>query len=167
MPMWRITLTAPQYPSGITMYIWIDAITGDTPSTIQNINILNHYVGMQYIEPDSIPELTYFPYIVWGMMFFSLLAFFINKRWFFFAVFLIYCGISALGFYYFWLWEYDYGHNLSPKATIKIEGQDYQPPLFGSQYLPNFKADSYPTLGGIAFTLGVILHLVAAFFKRK
>ena len=89
------------------------------------------------------------------------------KRWFFFAVFLIYFGISALGLYDFWLWEYDYGHNLSPKAPIKIEGQDYQPPLFGSQYLLNFKADSYPTLGGVAFTFGVILHLVAAFFKRK
>ena len=54
-PMWRITLEAPQYPKGISMYIWVNKITGDTPSTLQNINILNHYVGMKYIEPESIP----------------------------------------------------------------------------------------------------------------
>lgn len=63
-PIWQITLIAPQYPDGITLYIWVNQITGDSPGTLQNINILNHYVGMKYIEPDSIPELTYFPYII-------------------------------------------------------------------------------------------------------
>ena len=67
-PMWRITLIAPQYPKGISMYIYINKIGGDTPGTLQNINILNHYVGMKYIEPDAIPELKYFPYIVLGMV---------------------------------------------------------------------------------------------------
>ena len=60
-PLWWISLEAPQYPDGIKMYIWVNKITGQDENTIQNINILNHYIGMKYIEPDSIPELKYFP----------------------------------------------------------------------------------------------------------
>lgn len=79
-PIWQITLIAPQYPDGITLYIWVNQITGDSPGTLQNINILNHYVGMKYIEPDSIPELTYFPYIIGFMTVLGLIFAFIGKR---------------------------------------------------------------------------------------
>lgn len=37
--------------------------------------------------------------------------------------------MGLIGFVDFYLWEYDYGHNLNPKAPIKIPGQSYQPPL--------------------------------------
>ncbi|MDH5608311.1 MAG: hypothetical protein OEY56_02425, partial [Cyclobacteriaceae bacterium] len=80
LPLWRITLDAPQYPDGVSMYIYINKIGGSTPGTLQNINILNHYIGMKYIEPDSIPELTYFPYIIIGMSFLGLLFGLLNKR---------------------------------------------------------------------------------------
>ena len=66
-PIWRITLEAPQYPQGVTMYIWINKIGGSERGTLQNINILNHYVGMKMIEPESIPELKYFPKVIIGM----------------------------------------------------------------------------------------------------
>ena len=46
-PLWSISLEAPQFPEGINMYIWVNQITGDTESTLQNVNILNHYIGMQ------------------------------------------------------------------------------------------------------------------------
>lgn len=46
-PLWSISLEAPQFPEGINMYIWVNQITGDTESTLQNMNILNHYIGMQ------------------------------------------------------------------------------------------------------------------------
>ena len=54
-PLWKITLEAPQYPKGLGMFIWINKITGTEPSTLQNINIMNHYIGMKAIETDSIP----------------------------------------------------------------------------------------------------------------
>ena len=38
------------------MYIWVNKIGGESKSTLQNINILNHYVGMKKIDPESIPE---------------------------------------------------------------------------------------------------------------
>lgn len=166
-PMWYITLTAPQYPDGITMYIWINKITGDTPATLQNINILNHYVGMKYIEPDSIPELKYFPYITLGVVFTGLLAAFSGKRNLVLVWAIAFVILGGLGIYDFYLWEYDYGHNLSETAPIKIPGMVYQPPLIGSQMLLNFRADSYPAFGGIGTGLSIILGFFTYFYSKK
>ena len=165
-PLWRITLGAPQYPDGITMYIWVNQITGDTPNTLQNINILNHYVGMKFIEPDSIPELQYFPYIITGM---ALLGFVFgltgNRKlvitW---VVAMVILGI--FGIYDFYLWEYDYGHNLDPKAPIQVPGMAYQPPVFGSKMLLNFKADSYPYWGGLFLGISLMLASISAYISK-
>jgi hypothetical protein len=166
-PLWSITLEAPQYPDGITMYIWINQITGDTEHTLQNINILNHYIGMKYIEPDSIPELRIFPYIVAAMAALGLFAAAINRKWFYLAWFLLFVILAALGIYDFYLWEYDYGHNLDPKAMIKIEGMAYQPPLFGRKELLNFIATSYPSTGGILMGIGMLFGFFAFWTRKK
>lgn len=166
-PIWRITLEAPQYPKGITMYIWINKLGGDEPGTLQNINILNHYVGMQMIEQESIPELKYFPKIVIGMALLGIVFGLVNnkKLWLTWGIILIILGV--LGIYDFYLWEYDYGHNLADDAPIKVPGQAYQPPLFGSKMLLNFNAISYPYYGSIFIGIPLILSFVAFFLKRK
>lgn len=166
-PLWRITLTAPQYPDGITMYIWVNQVTGKTEGTLQNMNILNHYIGMKYIEPDSIAELTYFPYIIGVMAFLGLVIAYVNKKWMMLTWAIIMMILGALGIYDFYLWLYDYGHNLSPTAPIKVPGMVYQPPLLGSKMLLNFKADSYPHLGTLWLSLSVILGLIAFYIKHR
>lgn len=166
-PLWRITLEAPQYPDGITMYIWVNKITGDTDYTLQNINILNHYVGMKYIEPDSIPELTYFPYIIIGMTIIGLLFSFIGNRKLVLTWVLTMVVLGVLGIYDFYLWEYDYGHNLNPNAPIKVPGMAYQPPVFGSKMLLNFNAISYPYWGGLFLGISMVLATISFFISGK
>ncbi|NJN26823.1 MAG: hypothetical protein HC819_13025 [Cyclobacteriaceae bacterium] len=166
-PIWRITLEAPQYPQGVTMYIWINKLDGAERGTLQNINILNHYVGMKMIEPESIPELKYFPKIIIGMAVMGVLFGFINnkKLWLTWGIALILLGM--LGIYDFYLWEYDYGHNLAPDAPIKVPGMAYQPPLFGTKMLLNFNAISYPHYGSIFIGIAMIFSFLAFFLKKK
>ena len=166
-PMWRITLIAPQYPHGVSMYIWINKIGGDTPGTLQNINILNHYVGMKYIEPDAIPELQYFPYIILVLAGLGLLAALINKRQLYLGWAVVMIILAILGIYDFYLWEYDYGHNLSETAPIKIPGASFQPPLFGTKLILNFTAKSFPHIGGYLAGLSILLALAAWWLKSK
>lgn len=166
-PLWEITLIAPQYPSGITMYIWIDQLTGDTPGTLQNINILNHYVGMKPIDANTIPELQYFPWVVAAMLLGGIISMYFNRSKLYLFWFVALLILSILGIYDFYLWEYDYGHNLSDTAPIKVPGMSYQPPLFGEKSLLNFIAVSYPGWGGIAFGLGIALSFVAFIAKKK
>lgn len=147
LPIWSITLEAPQYPEGIGLNIYVNTIQGKQPQDLQNINGLNHYIGMQRIEPDSIPELTYMPFIIGAMMVTGLLiALWGNRRWVL-VWFLTFGVLAVAGLVDFYLWEYDYGHNLNPHAAIKIPGMSYQPPLLGSKKLLNFNAISLPHIG--------------------
>lgn len=166
-PLWSITLEAPQYPGGIRMYIWINKITGDSDFTLQNINILNHYIGMKKIEPDSIPELKYFPYVVLAMSGLGILVGLLNRGKLFLAWSVLMIILGTLGIYDFYLWEYDYGHNLNPNAAITIPGMVYQPPLIGSKMLLNFNAISWPHWGGICLGLSMVLSLAAFKISSK
>lgn len=167
LPMWKITLIAPQYPDGVTMHIYINKIGGESASTLQNINILNHYVGMKYIEPESIPELIYFPYIIGIMALLGLIAAAINRPYVYLVWLILMVILAVLGIYDFYLWEYDYGHNLSPKAPIKIPGASFQPPVLGTKLILNFTAKSYPAIGGYLAMLSMILATGAYWLNRK
>ena len=166
-PLWKIVLYAPQYPDGVKMLIWINKIGGETPSAIQNINILNHYVGMKFIEPDSIPELKYFPTIVWIIAGLGLLTVVLNKPWGYISWTVVMVILAGLAVYDFYLWEYDYGHTLSSKAPIKIPGASFQPPLIGTKKILNFIAQSYPGTAGYLTGVSVLLAFAAFWLRRK
>lgn len=166
-PIWKITLEAPQYPNGLAMFIWINQIVGEEHSTLQNINIMNHYIGMKAIEPDAIPEFSFMPYIVLAFAGLALILV-VLKKWKLNLVWTILLVVAAvLAVYDFYLWEYDYGHNLDSSAAIKIEGMAYQPPLFGTKKILNFTAKSYPRLGAVFLGLSIIMGGAAVFFGFK
>ncbi len=167
-PMWSITLEAPQYPKGseLGIDIHINNVEGSRPNDLDNINNLNHYIGMKRIEPDSIPELKYMPVIVLVLVGLGLLVAAFGKRWMILVWLGLLTGAGALGMYDFWLWEYDYGHNLDPHAIIKIEGMSYQPPLLGTEQLLNFTASSYPAVGFAFIALGGLLAVIAWWLSR-
>jgi copper chaperone NosL len=166
-PLWKITLYAPQYPQGIRMYIWIHKITGDDAYTLQNINILNHYVGMKDIDPHAVPELHYFPYVLAGIILLGLIAWLMKKRWLYLSWALLYTLAGTVAIYDFYRWEYDYGHHLDPKAPIKVPGMAYQPPLIGLKHLLNFTAISLPERAAGFMLISIILGFAAYWCCRS
>jgi len=170
LPLWNITLEAPQYPEPIGMNIHINKIADMNPNDVQNINIMNHYVGMKDI-PETLPEFEIFPTVVIVMMALGLVvAFFLGHKWYL-VWFILMCLLGAAGMYDFYLWEYDYGHTLKETAAIKFENSDgspmaYQPPLFGTKTILNFVAHSYPRGGAYMLFAGMLLSSLA-FFKGK
>ncbi len=167
LPMWKIALIAPQYPTGVEMLIWINKLGGKEPGTLQNINILNHYVGMKPIEPDSIPELKFFPWVILGMMGLGLIIAFTRSAKLYLTWTVVFSLLCMAGLYDFYLWEYDYGHNLSANAPMKFEDTYYQPPLIGSKTILNFTAQSYPATGGYLIGLSILLAFTAWWLLRK
>nr|AWJ66063.1 nitrous-oxide reductase accessory protein [uncultured bacterium] len=170
-PLWQITLEAPQYPEGIALHIWHNKIGGETEYTLQNINILNHYIGMRQIVPESFTELKVIPWVIASFTVLGLIFAFLRKRKYLFFWLLLFAISGLIGIYDFYLWEYDYGHNLDPNAPIKVPGMAYQPPLFGEKMLLNFKASSYPHWGGIIVVSSVMLaffaYILDLFKSRK
>lgn len=159
------------------MYIWINDINGKSSfsapenelsiHTIENVNLLNHYIGMKHIHAEDFWEFKYFPWIIGGMLVLGLLFAFAGKRILYFVWAAIMGVAGVLGMYDFYKWEYDYGHNLSDTAQIKIPGMAYQPPFFGGKELLNFYAESYPAGGTYAMVLAAVLALVAFFVAKK
>jgi len=166
-PLWKITLLAPQYPAGMSMFIWVSDIKGSDPGTLQNINILNHYIGMKPIEPNSIPELQFMKYFIVALSGLALVAALLNKWQGNLVWLILLVGAGILAVFDFYLWEYDYGHNLNPEAAIKISDMAYQPPLFGKKQILNFTAISYPRLGTLCMFLSMLSGAVALFFGLK
>ena len=148
LPLWRVTLEAPQYPEGIGMLIHVNGVTGVKEHDLANINGLNHYIGMARIEPESIPELRFMPWIAGAIVLTGLLVAWVGSRRVYIGWASLVIPTLAAGVYDFWKWEYKYGHNLNPDAAIRIPGLSYQPPLFGSKQILNFVANSYPDTGG-------------------
>lgn len=161
-PLWHVRLVAPQYPEGLGMYIHVNTVRGVTENDLNNINNLNHYIGMHRIEPDAIPELRYMPWIVGALVVGGLAVAVAGRRKPLYAWLGAFFTLGVVGLIDFWRWEYDYGHHLDEStAIIKIPGMSYQPPLIGSKQLLNFTASSWPSLGGIAIGVAFLLGAVA------
>ena len=160
-PLWEITLDAPQYPEGLGLEIWINQMQGQHPGDLNKINNLNHYIGMKQIKPESIPELRIMPWIMRGVMLAGLIVAATGRRSLLLVWLLLFLAVSLAGLVDFYLWGYDYGHNLDTQhAIIKVPGMSYQPPLIGSKKLLNFNAISLPGIGGWG-AIGAFLIAVA------
>lgn len=164
VPFWEILMWAPQYPEGLAMQIWVNKLSGD----VEIINGLNHYIGMKHIKVEMFPEFKIMPQLLGGLIGLGVLVAVVGRMlelWIFCAAIV---AAGAAGLYDFYLWGYDYGHNLDPNAAIKVPGMSYQPPLIGSKTLLNFLAYSGPDTGGwIMLTSGLLSIGVLVYELRK
>jgi copper chaperone NosL len=168
LPIWRIDLTAPQYPEGLGMEIRINTIQGLTEYDLERINNLNHYIGMKAIEPEAIPELAIMPWLVGSVIVGGLIVAALGSRPVLLAWAGAFAGVAVIGLADFWRWTYDYGHNLDfANAIIKVPGMSYQPPLIGTKQLLNFTASSWPAAGGWFAFAAMALAIAAVVFAWR
>lgn len=167
VPLWKIILEAPQYPEGVGLNIWLHTIDGQNPNDLMNMNILNHYIGMKEIHPESITELKIMPYLVGFIILLGVIVYLVNRKLLGWTWVILFALLLAAGLYDFYLWEYDYGHNLNPNAAIKVPGMTYQPPLIGSKKLLNFNSISMPGMGGIIMGISLLMGMAALYLDRK
>ena len=177
-PLWNIMLGAPQYPEPLGMNIHITGIKGVSEFDLQNIDGLNHYIGMKTIpKPGEMWEFNVFPKVIIGMVvlgvLIGLLGFFEKVSYkMFLGWFVLMSLLGVLGMYDFNEWLTDYGSNLDPHAIIKVTNLDgtpmtYKPPLFGNQEMLNFDVTSLPSIGAYMMFLGMTLTLVASYLGWK
>ena len=61
LPLWTMTMRAPQYPAGLTLSAYGTGMAGD----VSELNILNHYIGMPPLHAPAL-ETAVFPFAVIG-----------------------------------------------------------------------------------------------------
>lgn len=171
LPIWTITLVAPQYPQGIKMSIYANKLTEHNPETGMTINTprlingLNHYIGMHEIRPDEFKEFQWLPYAILAFSVLALVSaavgrgLFATLGWILFILF----AVFMIGDFYRWL--YEYGHNLNPQAAIKID--PYMPPIIGWKQLANFKVISLPGSGSILMFFAAVLGPIILWLESR
>lgn len=151
LPIWWIHLRAGQYPEGLNLVISARDVAGD----LQNINILNHYIGMKPVDSRSFSEFKWLTPVLATFAGLAMLASLLGRR--------VFALITWLGFLAFMLvmmvdmhhWLYVWGHELDPRAAFKVD--PFQPPLLGFKQIANFKVWSLPSVGGVLLVLAAVL----------
>jgi hypothetical protein len=178
LPLWNIMLGAPQYPEPLGMNIHINGIRGVSEFDVQNIDGLNHYIGMRTLPKDEdMWEFSAFPVIV-GLMIalgvlIGVLGYFKKVSYKgFLGWFILMSVLGILGMYDFNAWMVDYGTNLDPNAIMKLTHPDgtpmtYKPPLLGHVKMLNFDVTSMPAPGAWLMFVGMSLTLVASYLGWK
>jgi hypothetical protein len=155
LPLWQIHLEAPQYPEGLDLYIHSHTLdAGHSGQDLQEINNLNHYIGMAPIEEEDFPEMTFIPFFLGGFALLALRSAFFGtvQSAIDMLVLFIYFGMFCMWRFYHQL--YTYAHNLDPKAPMDID--PFTPILIGWKQIANFTQYSFPREGAALLLVAVL-----------
>jgi hypothetical protein len=161
LPLWKLTMFAPQYPDGLRLEIYSYKLEGgNNGQDVKEINILNHYIGMRDLTTADFTEFKWIPFVVGMLALLFLRAPVHGKMSDLIDVLVLYLYFGLFSIWSFAFKLYSYGHNLAPTASVKVP--PFMPPLFGYKKLANFEVYSYPSAGSYALA-GVALVLLVAF----
>lgn len=167
-PLYRMTLKSNFYPEGLVLDIYSYKLdSGNNNTDLREINVLNHYIGMKEIKEEDFPEFVWLPISIGIVTLIALLALLLkrfSKPILFFDTGLL-IAIGIIGMYRFYTWLYHYGHDLDPRAAIKVDG--FTPPIIGFKQIANFGVYNMPQLGVIFMILAAVSMIVAIYFLKK
>ena len=156
-PLWNIRMLAPQYPNGLQLDIYAHTIVGGNQGNdLNEINTLNHYIGMRKLERADFTDLDWIPFAIGALALLALRVAAIGDVRSLIdlsALTVYFLGFSAARFAF---QLYTYGHQLDPSAPIDMP--PFMPPFFGTRQIANFTTSSYPR--GATFLLGLFALLV-------
>lgn len=156
-PLWRISMEAPQYPDGLSMDIYsYQLLGGNEGHDVQEINTLNHYIGMHQITRQELRDLDWMPFGLLAMALLAWRAALLGNVRTMIDLSMIAAYISSVAFGRFLWMLYDFGHHLDPKAPVHVD--PFMPVVFGTKKIANFTTHSMPQVGSVLmgiFTMGV------------
>jgi len=158
-PLWRISMEAPQYPQGLYLDVYAYKLDGGHEGhDIQEINELNHYIGMRRIARTEFADLDWIPFALGLLAILTLRAAAIGKvrSLIDLGVLTAYVGAFSVARFVYKL--YVFGHDLDPHAPVDIK--PFMPVVLGTKQVANFTTHSWPGVGTLCmsvFAVGVIL----------
>jgi hypothetical protein len=157
LPLWNLTMFAPQYPHGLRLDIYSHTlVAGHGGEDIQEINLLNHYIGMHDLAVEDFTEFKWMPFVLGALSLLFLRAAVLGTVKELLDGTVLFLYFAAFAMWTFGYKMYRYGHDLAPTAAVKVPG--FTPPIFGHLKIANFDVYSYPQAG--TYILGVVVLLL-------
>ncbi len=159
-PYWYLKVTAPQYPKGLRVAIFVNHLEGD----VAEIDSLNHYIGMRSLKEGakleravSIPGIA----IICSCLIATVL---IRRKA---SVILLLPGIIFPGIFAadLYLWLRDFGLHLNPHAALSSSIKPFVPPILGQGKVAQFHAYANFAFGHGLSMLASFLALGAAMLR--
>lgn len=161
VPWWGMKFYAPQYPEGLDIIVTPTTLEGD----IDNINSLNHYIGMKTFSTESFPELQFMKYIIAGVALFIIIIGLLRNKGLLYGAIGVYVLLGIVGVLDMYRWLKSYGTELDPRAPIELE--PFVPPLIGENVIANFVTHSYFSYGALLLAIVFILLVFPLWRDRK
>ena len=157
-PLWSIRMFAPQYPKGLELSIYAYTIEGGNEGRdLQEINTLNHYIGMRKLDKVEFSDLEWIPFAIGALALLALRVALIGDVRSLVDLAVLTSYFSAFSAARFVFKLYTYGHNLDPTAAIKME--PFMPAILGTKQIANFTTSSQ--LHAATFLIGAFATTVA------
>jgi nitrous oxidase accessory protein len=158
LPLWSMTMKAPQYPRGLRLYAYGSSLNGD----IHEINILNHYIGMPPIEAPAL-ETALFPYGVAALVVICLLS---PLHTWLRRLAIAATAATPLVILADLQWRlYTFGHSLNPKAPIRLA--PFTPLVIGETAMGNFVSSGMVSWGVGCIVAALLVLLLGARFATR
>jgi nitrous oxidase accessory protein len=156
VPFWSMKLEAPQYPGGLRLTAYGDEIVGD----LREINIINHYVGMEHIDTVPAPEMALFTYGIFALVILCAVAP-LHRRLAQLAIAAC-VGTPLVILADLQWWLHSFGRNLDPGAPLDVE--PFTPLALGTSTIHNFVSKAWVSWGffcmiGAALLVGLGLRI--------
>ena len=162
LPYWKMTLNAPQYPSGLSVEVFVNRMTGD----VAEIDGLNHYIGMRPLGEAAQLERAVSMVAVVFLVLLVLAAIYVHSPW---AALLalpaiLWPFIFIADMYY---WMRHFGLNLDPTAPLSSSIDPFVPPILGSGMVGQFETVATFQIGLWLAFLAVVLILAGLYYQRR
>lgn len=158
LPLWKLTMFAPQYPDGLRLGIYSFKLEGgNAGQDLKEINLLNHYIGMKDLAASDFTEFKWMPFVIGALLLLLLRTAVLGKVGTLVDLFVVFVYFAAFSLWSFGYKLYRYGHDLAPTAAVRVA--PFMPPLYGHRKLANFDVYSYPAAG--SYVLAAVSLLLA------
>ena len=162
-PIWQMRFFAPQYPDGLELVIFPYTVSGD----VQEVNTLNHYIGMAAIDRAALSDLDFLPFAIGAFSLLLLRVVAIGDVRSLLDLVALYAYFGIFAFARFAYTLYVFGHDLDPKAPFHVE--PFTPTLLGTGTIANFTITSLPARGSfyLAAVGGALVAILVATLQRR
>jgi hypothetical protein len=181
-PMWWVSLKAVNYPEetfpdGIRIHMhWTGVENGCTMAEraevsddegidcVEEMNTINHYIGMEPIERGAQLEFAVAPYLFigFGAMLVAML-FYSGALWWLLGLPAILLPVIFIADFAFWLWWF--GHNLREWAAFTVK--PFMPTVLGEGLVAQFSTYAYPHYGMLLSLTSALCIALAVLIRRK
>ena len=154
LPVWGMRLLAPQYPKGLDLWF----LGGRSEGPVDEVNALNHYIGMRPIDLATVPELGLWPLAILGAAVLFVIAVLVRSwlgRLALIGLWLV--PVVVLGDIQRWLMIY--GSQLDPESALRLD--PFVPLVVGPSTVWNFTIWAYPGPALALFWVVAVLAMIA------